>query len=285
MGDKQNSNYPPSKEDLSKTQSKSIMRHYKKLAKDVLDGHKKNIDENIDDVKAKMDIERSKKAAELAKENSRYGVPDNYSTMSYLSNFYKERADKHAEKAKHRNKYGDDSLFGHHYEHKFKGSISPRRTDYGGDQYNYDSSRDRTLHSIAKHLKRKGKMSESLMLDIIERAESIIESLHSQAYKVADHSGLHLNQKDQDLIDKAFDAQYGINKYKRDPLPHKLTKNELGAKKTDMRRKDGGTKSEKEAIEASQFRHANRTSKERRAARKAIAEIERIQAAERAVGA
>ena len=56
---KQNSYSSPSKRELRIAQSKSIGRHYKKLAQDILNKHKKSIDENVEDIKAKIQASKS----------------------------------------------------------------------------------------------------------------------------------------------------------------------------------------------------------------------------------
>ena len=240
------------------------------------------IDENIDDVKANLDRERAKKLEDAhGYRKDRYGrSSDALSYTNYLIDYYKNRAEKHDSNSAYRNEFSDPLH-------------SVRRTSYGGDQYNYNPSKDRTLHSIAKHLK-KGKkkekekdMSENLVLSIFEEVENILEDIISQAAKVAPEKYPYSKEKQQKLIDKAVDVKYGIGKYKRDLDPYRPTKNEVGEKKTDMRRNPmyAGSKSEKEAIEASKFRNQYRTSKERREALESRAETARAHAAERAVGA
>ena len=255
--------------------SHGITKHYKKLAKDILSKHLKGKGsfnknykdikvpgENIDGIRANLDMERSKRASEIAKGEGRYRDSKN-SSMSYLSDWYKERAKEFRGNSKRRNE-----------RHTNKG-LPWKRTERGGDRSEFNDqemTKDKVLHSIAKHLKKKNRqgLSESL----IERIESIVEGLLDKAYKKARQEGQrtysHLGDKTdiskaQKLADKAFDAQYGTGKYKRDIPLAKPSKNTKGSEATDARRLkttgEAGQKSEQNAIAASKVRKSNGNNK------------------------
>ena len=198
--------------------------------------------------------------ARRLKEAGRHGTPSTWNQREY-----NEQQEKDKRRKGHRS-YGVDTG---EYGRTPKGAhdaILSRDGDptLNREQVNKKEEEYNVRRHIAKHLrklKKKG-LSESLSEELCSRIEQIAEDIVSQAVKNLDKAPRTYQHGDEfvdspkrteaaGLLRKAVNTFYDSQKNSKAPA----TKNEIGDKKTDARRKYMGMKSEREAIEASKERH------------------------------